>query len=775
MPHGWRSPERSPGSPRACATEPPIPPAIADAFVDRTAIDWNALLRRARDPRERASLDVLRRLDVLRGGAHSPVPPAGRSAAVVLLRLLVTLAAVQTVAGLTHAISTILASGSLDTAAPRVLVMLAFGCAGLLLASASARDRRVLLLLATFTCAASAFARAVASGPGGTIPGSTMLFRGLVPEAFVPAALWQFAVIFPVVRRFTRFDLWSRRISAAVWALSSCLFTVNLAAGYGLAAPWMRPMLRDDPGNLFWHLFAIAASPAFVAIFVGAHRSPAAEQRKAVRLGWALAISAAPLLVVGVARLIVPGVERWMRTGGGLDRFAVDAFVVSGLAAMPVLATLAVIVDRPFAAPALPGSFAELVRTRPLRPLKRRRWLTAALERLRDAAGPEAVPAILSHELNAGVGATSVALVTPADWPHESALPALVEQSSAPIALRREAEPFVLLPRGDREWLDARGAVLAAPLRVRNGDLAAIALLGPRQGGGAYDRTDRWYIATLLSAAAAAWDTRASRPDAEDPALECADCGCVAVTAQTCACGGALVAAALPPILAGKFQLQRRLGAGGMGVVYLARDVTLGRDVALKTLPRRGADAVLRLRNEARAMAALNHSALATIYGVEIWQGTPVLVVEHLARGTLADRLRKASLTRDETIALGIRLTDALVYMHDRGLLHRDIKPSNIGFTADGTAKLLDFGLSDTEATAAGTPGYLPPDARSGALPDAATDLWSVGVVLQQTCGAHDAALASFFQRALASEPAARFRSAREMRAALERLSGARA
>lgn len=170
-------------------------------------------------------------------------------------------------------------------------------------------------------------------------------------------------------------------------------------------------------------------------------------------------------------------------------------------------------------------------------------------------------------------------------------------------------------------------------------------------------------------------------------------------------------------------------------------------------------------------MAALNHASLATIYGLEVWRRTPVLVVEYLAGGTLADRLAHDSLPHAEIITLGIRLADALSYMHERGLLHRDVKPSNIGLTADGVTKLLDFGLSADTGTLAGTPAYLPPEALGGAPPDAAVDLWGLATVLLRAGGEPRGVLTDFFDRALAPAREDRFQSAAAIRDALVRLS----
>ena len=193
MPHGWRLPARSAVSPRACATDgsSAISSAIAGAFVDRTPIDWAALLDRIHDPHGRAALEALRRLDDLRGRPRRAAVPPGRGHRIVLLRLLVAAGALQIASGLARAVVTIADGGSIGLLTPPLLVASAFAGACLLLASAAARDRRVLLLLAAFTFAASAFARAVAIGlgarrrravprrvSGGVRPGGAVAVRG---------------------------------------------------------------------------------------------------------------------------------------------------------------------------------------------------------------------------------------------------------------------------------------------------------------------------------------------------------------------------------------------------------------------------------------------------------------------------------------------------------------------------------------------------------------------------------------------------------------------
>src|SRR5215470_8239587 len=206
----------------------------------------------------------------------------------------------------------------------------------------------------------------------------------------------------------------------------------------------------------------------------------------------------------------------------------------------------------------------------------------------------------------------------------------------------------------------------------------------------------------------------------------------------------------------GAYRIERLIGRGGMGDVYLAHDATLGRDVAIKVLR----DAQLgdsawfeRLQREARVLAALNHPNIATIYGIERMDGAYGLVLELLEGPTLADRIAQGAVPLAEALPIAQQITEALEAAHERGIVHRDIKPTNIKFTRDGLVKLLDFGLakitvleagSDEGALQAptvsmsathpglivGTVAYMSPEQARGQAVDRRTDIWAFGCVL---------------------------------------------
>ena len=172
-----------------------------------------------------------------------------------------------------------------------------------------------------------------------------------------------------------------------------------------------------------------------------------------------------------------------------------------------------------------------------------------------------------------------------------------------------------------------------------------------------------------------------------------------------------------------------------MGAVYLARDLRLERDVAVKILTERPLGRLMGLKPEAWAMAAVTHPGVAQIYGVESWRGRPFLVVEFMAGGTLEDRLRDGPLAPSQAVSVAARLAGALAALHEKGFLHGDVKPSNIGFTTEGSPKLLDFGLAhavDDAAVLGGTLPYLSPEVLADRTAGEADDIWSLCVVLYE-------------------------------------------
>lgn len=197
----------------------------------------------------------------------------------------------------------------------------------------------------------------------------------------------------------------------------------------------------------------------------------------------------------------------------------------------------------------------------------------------------------------------------------------------------------------------------------------------------------------------------------------------------------------------GSYEIGPLLGSGGMGDVYRARDITLGRDVAVKILPdvfTADAERRARFEREARLLAALNHPHIGAIYGFERREGLHALVLELVEGQTLAERLKAGPLPVRETLAIARQVAGALEAAHDKGIVHRDLKPSNIMITPDGAVKVLDFGLakegieesaaSDTDETRdgliLGTAAYMSPEQARGRRADKRTDIWSFGCVV---------------------------------------------
>jgi serine/threonine protein kinase len=206
----------------------------------------------------------------------------------------------------------------------------------------------------------------------------------------------------------------------------------------------------------------------------------------------------------------------------------------------------------------------------------------------------------------------------------------------------------------------------------------------------------------------------------------------------------------------GPYEIQSAIGAGGMGEVYRARDTKLQRDVAIKVLPdalARDRDRLTRLEREARALASLNHHNIAQVHGLEDSSGILAVVMELVEGPTLAERIAEGPIPLDEAMPIARQIADALEAAHEHGIIHRDLKPANVKVRADGTVKVLDFGLaksidsidvpsdisaSPTITTPAvtragiilGTAPYMSPEQARGKSVDKRADIWAFGCVV---------------------------------------------
>ena len=214
-----------------------------------------------------------------------------------------------------------------------------------------------------------------------------------------------------------------------------------------------------------------------------------------------------------------------------------------------------------------------------------------------------------------------------------------------------------------------------------------------------------------------------------------------------------------PGTTLGVYSVTAKIGEGGMGEVWQARDTKLDRDVALKVLPEaftQDPDRLARFEREAKVLASLNHPNIGSIYGLEEQDGIRALVLELVEGPTLADRISKGPIPIDDALPIAKQIAEALEAAHEQGVIHRDLKLANIKVKDDGTVKVLDFGLakafqpdaSDVSAsmsptislTAAatqmgmviGTAAYMAPEQASGKTVDKRADVWAFGVVLYE-------------------------------------------
>jgi serine/threonine protein kinase len=263
----------------------------------------------------------------------------------------------------------------------------------------------------------------------------------------------------------------------------------------------------------------------------------------------------------------------------------------------------------------------------------------------------------------------------------------------------------------------------------------------------------------------------------------------------------------------GSYSILRKLGRGGMGVVYLAHDTRLARDVAIKAINRdhsHSPEIRERLRNEARIAGGLSHPGIATIYALEEIDGELYLACEYVPGAPLRALVSSGPLPIVEVVDIGLQLANALAEAHTKGIVHRDIKPENIIKTPSGVIKVLDFGLARIEHTLqpqltqtgmlVGTPAYLSPEQAAGQRADFRTDIFALGLLMYElasgtnpfAAGTLEATFARILQaeppplssvqpnsipdldrivaRCLRKDPLARYRSTREIISDLEQL-----
>jgi len=377
---------------------------------------------------------------------------------------------------------------------------------------------------------------------------------------------------------------------------------------------------------------------------------------------------------------------------------------------------------------------------------------TANLGRLLPQANtPSALAAIINRELSATIHLESSGVLIKRDeaWEDvEGVINALPLDAAFIWNLGDEpASPDALIDESDSvasDWLAETRVTMLTPINTASGKLVGVIASGEKQSGLAYTSQDKDFlgISARLLLPHLQRVLGADLFGIVDDEPRCAMCASCAeiwrVYSDECdSCGGAMLTLAVPKRISGKYEIQRSIGHGGSGLALLAQDVFLERHLVLKTLPNIHPDGIKALQLEARSMASIDHPNIATIYDLEVWRGLPILVMEHLAGGTLANRIQSGPASFREVLETAEVLLVACQYLHGKGVVHGDIKPSNIGYDSRTVPKLFDFGLtrkvSDVvESCLSGTPLYLSPDLLAGAPLDERSDLWALSITLYE-------------------------------------------
>jgi hypothetical protein len=606
------------------------------------------------------------------------------------------------------------------------------------------------------------------------------------------------------------FAIWKMRMARLDERRRVRLFVAGLAAGAlpmlvdvlveTLVAPfhrWMdQPSVRPVSGVIFYPLLLSIPFTTTYSVLVDHVLDVRLVVRRAIQYGLARYTAMAALAIPFAALVLYLFRHRGetiVALFSGARPFLLLAATGVGLVTVGMRRWLLAAVDRRF--------FREQYDAR--------RVLTELAESSRRAASAQELSALLVARVDAALHLDSIAVLVVDPLTGQlvagegrirplsvsSALATLAAGDVRPLDIDLEdaRSPLRRLPEDERQWLADGGFRLLVPFLGSDGSLLGLFALGEKKSELPFDGEDRELLTALAGSTSLtlenrllhespvgrltpraddAGDVRRLAPEMQQEfsADECPRCGAVYPhPIPACAsCAAVVMPALIPYVLSGKFRFERRIGQGGMGVVYRATDLVLQRPVAVKTLPRISPEAALRLRREARAAARIVHPGLAQIFGAETWRGTPMLIFEFLEAGTLAERLAVRPLSPVETVRMGVAVADVLERAHASGILHADIKPSNIGYRSDGSVAVLDFGvarmLGRSEAPLpmvptltrdvsnlttgyhlvpedavlvelkdlAGTLAYVSPEALTGAPVDPAFDLWSLAVVLYE-------------------------------------------
>ena len=397
------------------------------------------------------------------------------------------------------------------------------------------------------------------------------------------------------------------------------------------------------------------------------------------------------------------------------------------------------------------------------------RILRQVVEDVRAAASLDTVAPVVMSRLRAAFHSTFVALLVSephqrgfhvlAVAPDTSAVPRLTRDSKLvglarvlgkPIDFSRSPDLFDgELPAEDAPAMRATQVDLVAPIvAAAANQRESLLVLGTKRSEEPYDRDDRQLVTSVAASLALLLQRRPDEGESDDAFAECPQCGaCDGVNATRCAEDGTpLVRMSIPRVLGERYTIHRRLGRGGMGTVYEARDGTLERLVAVKVIREDmvgSRDAADRFRHEALVAASFAHPNVVTVYDFGVTANARgYLVMERMNGATLREMLRRdGRLTLPRMLHIMRGVCQAVDAAHRCQLIHRDLKPDNIFLTLEEIPKVLDFGIakfasSTVDSTAltatgavVGTVGYMAPEQLRGGAPHTSWDLWALAVV----------------------------------------------